>query len=218
MLSTLFGGGGEASKPAAERSEDDVREWSRQLRTEMRGVERQVRAIEREEQKVQREARAAAKRGDAASARIMARELVNSRHAKERMYTSRAQMNSILMTLTQQHSLYKATGTLQASAAILAAMNDLVKLPELNQSLMVMAREMERAGLIEEMVSEAMGMDDEELEEDADAEVDKVMSELLSAAGPVPSTRVPAANAPNTATPSAAAARQARSAAAAGRT
>lgn len=54
--------------------------------------------------------------------------------------------------------------------------NDLIKVPELNQTMQQMSREMMKAGLIEETMSEMMddAFDTDDIEEDADAEVDKV--------------------------------------------
>lgn len=54
--------------------------------------------------------------------------------------------------------------------------NDLIKVPELNQTMQTMSREMMKAGLIEETMGEMMDdvFDTDDIEEDADAEVDKV--------------------------------------------
>ena len=56
----------------------------------------------------------------------------------------------------------------------------LVKLPEVNQIMMEMSKEMMKAGIIEEMLEDTMETldDPEELEEDAQAEVDKVLAEI----------------------------------------
>ncbi len=54
--------------------------------------------------------------------------------------------------------------------------NDLIKVPELNQTMQQMSKEMMKAGLIEETMGEMMddAFDTDDIEEDADAEVDKV--------------------------------------------
>jgi division protein CdvB (Snf7/Vps24/ESCRT-III family) len=43
-----------------------------------------------------------AKRGDQKTARILAKQIVQSRKAKERMYTSKAELHSISLALTHQ--------------------------------------------------------------------------------------------------------------------
>jgi len=71
----------------------------------------------------------------------------------------------------------KVAGVMQKSTQIMGYMNNLVRLPQLNQVMMVMSREMEKAGLIEEMMEDIIP-DNDEIEEAADEEVEKVMEEL----------------------------------------
>lgn len=75
-------------------------------------------------------------------------------------------------------------------------MNNLIRLPEIGQTMMALQREMVKAGVIEELVDDAMGQDDEELEEEAEEEVEKVLAEITSdlfqGAGAVPLQRVSA--------------------------
>jgi len=81
------------------------------------------------------------------------------------------------MQLSQNLSMMKVAGAMQKSAQVMAMMNNLIRLPQLNKVMMVMAREMEKAGLIEEILEDAVP-DDDELDEAADEEVDKVLEEL----------------------------------------
>jgi charged multivesicular body protein 3 len=59
---------------------------------------------------------------------------------------------------------------------VMKVVNDLIKVPELNQTMQQMSKEMMKAGLIEEAMGEMMDdvFDTDDIEEDADAEVDKV--------------------------------------------
>ncbi len=59
---------------------------------------------------------------------------------------------------------------------VMKVVNDLIKVPELNQTMQQMSKEMMKAGLIEETMGEMMDdvFDTDDIEEDADAEVDKV--------------------------------------------
>eukprot|EP01122_Echinamoeba_exundans_P013789 TRINITY_DN6077_c0_g1_i1.p1 TRINITY_DN6077_c0_g1~~TRINITY_DN6077_c0_g1_i1.p1 ORF type:complete len:143 (-),score=46.14 TRINITY_DN6077_c0_g1_i1:43-471(-) len=93
------------------------------------------------------------------------------------MYKSKAELNSVSMHLQQNLATYKLAGAIKKSADVMRMMNNLIKLPQLNQTMMVMAREMEKAGLIEEMIDDMMDNDDE-VEDEANEEVDKVMDEL----------------------------------------
>ena len=69
----------------------------------------------------------------------------------------------------------RVAGALQQSTEVMKAMQELVKLPDINKTMMDMSREMMKAGIIEEMVEDTMDMlEPEELEEEAQQEVDKV--------------------------------------------
>ena len=59
---------------------------------------------------------------------------------------------------------------------VMKVVNDLIKVPELNQTMQQMSKEMMKAGLIEETMGEMMddAFDTDDIEEDADTEVDKV--------------------------------------------
>ncbi len=58
-------------------------------------------AIDLEEQKLKRSIKELAKKGDKQSAKVLAKEIVQSRKAKERIYKSKAQLNSVSMQLSQ---------------------------------------------------------------------------------------------------------------------
>jgi len=112
-----------------------------------------------------------------ASAKVLAKEILLSRKATERLYKSKTQLSSVGMQLTEQLSMMKLSGIMARSTQVMAAMNNLVKLPQLNKVMMAMSREMEKAGLIEEMMDGVLD-DDDELEDAADEEVDKIVEEI----------------------------------------
>lgn len=139
-----------------------------------------------------------AKRGDTKICKMLAKELIRSQKHKNRLYTSKAQLNSIVMQLEQQlgkapHDSYnrwysnlvfglatiKIAGTLQKSGEVMSLVNRLVRLPEISQTMQQMSMEMTKAGLMDEMISDTMDMmDDEEIEEEADEEVNNVLFQI----------------------------------------
>lgn len=157
-----------------------VRKWQATLRAEQRGLERQVREIQMEEKKVQKSIKEAAKRGDMGACKSMAKEILHSRKAVSRLYTNRAQMMGIGTALTEQLAMLKVAGCMQRSSEVMKAVNVAMKAPELQKTMMEMSKEMSKAGLIEEMMSDALddalGAEDEE--EETEAEVDRVIAEV----------------------------------------
>merc|ERR1719197_2043709 len=88
-------------------------------------------------------------------------------------------MNSVVMQMQNQMAQQKVMGHLGKSTQVMAAMNHLVKMHDISETMQGMQREMCKAGLIEEMVDDAMeALDGDEDEEAADEEVDRVMTEL----------------------------------------
>src|SRR3990167_8225051 len=100
-----------------------VREWKRKLNAEKRALDREVlgtfsslgylttnifyllsfecqnAALDRSEKKIILEIRNAAKRNDKVSAKTLAKEIVHSRKAKDKLYCAKAHLNSVVMQL-----------------------------------------------------------------------------------------------------------------------
>ena len=170
----LFG----KSKPADPK--EQVNEWCKKIRKEGYNLDRQINAIKREEAKVTRALKEAAKKGDKDVCQILAKELINSRRAVTKLHTAKANLNSVQMQMKSQLAMVKVAGTLQTSAEVMASMSQLVKLPEIQKSMMELSREMMKAGLIEEMLEDVLDIEEEDMEEAAQAEIDKVILEITT--------------------------------------
>ncbi len=81
--------------------EEQVKKWRTTIRTQERELDRQIRSIDAQETAVKRSMKQAAKKNDAVTCKILAKEVVRSRKAKDRMYTSKAQLNSMVLQLQQ---------------------------------------------------------------------------------------------------------------------
>ncbi|CAM9260748.1 unnamed protein product [Ectocarpus fasciculatus] len=164
--------------------EEQAKEWRRNINHEaswVRALERQIVSLERAEKKVQKDIKTMAKEGtrNEKAIRLLAKELVMSRNAKNRMHEGKAQLHSVQMQLQNQIALIKVTGVIKKSTEIMASIGDLVKIPELQENMFQLATEMERAGLVEEVVADGLALTDAEgLDAQADAEVDKVIAEI----------------------------------------
>lgn len=77
--------------------------------------------------------------------------------------------------------MVRMAGSMKASTDVMAAMRSLIKLPEIQASMMELSREMQKAGLIEEMMDDTFeSLEDDDLEEEADKEVEKVLWEVTN--------------------------------------
>uniref|UniRef100_A0A2K5PBH6 Charged multivesicular body protein 3 n=1 Tax=Cebus imitator TaxID=2715852 RepID=A0A2K5PBH6_CEBIM len=136
-----------------------VNEWSLKIRKEMRVVDRQIRDIQRKEEKVKRSVKDAAKKGQKDVCVVLTKEMIRSRKAM-------------------------MAGSLQKSTEVMKAMQSLVKIPEIQATMRELSKEMMKAGIIEEMLEDTFeSMDDqEEMEKEAEMEIDKILFEITAGA------------------------------------
>ncbi|KAI0347282.1 vacuolar sorting protein Vps24 [Trametopsis cervina] len=162
-------------------AEEKIRAWQGKLRAEQRQLDREMRQLDTATKKAQTTVKQLATKGDVKSARLLAREVVRSNKQKDRLSVSKARLGSINTQLMQQMAMAKVTGALQKSTEIMKLSNQLIKLPQISQTMREMSMEMTKAGILEEMLDDTLEMDeDEEIEEEADAEVDKVLFDLTN--------------------------------------
>jgi len=124
----------------------------------------------------------------AAETRIFAKELIRARKQSARLQTSKAQLNSVQMQVNEAFAVRKIEGTIKSSAGIMKEVNNLLSIGQLTGSMRELSQELVKAGIIEEMVGDMMPEASEDPfgeDEEADAEVDKVLSEVLKDKMPV---------------------------------
>eukprot|EP00249_Psilotum_nudum_P011661 c23307_g1_i1 orf=354-1040(-) len=160
--------------------QQQLRDWQRKLRQEARNIERQIRDIQREERSVQKAVKDAAKRNDMVSAKALAKEIVRSRQVVNRLYENRAQLNSISMHLGESVATVRTVGHLSKSVDVMKLVNGLMKAPETAATMQEFTREMTKAGVMEDFVTDALdsALDSEDIEDEIEEEVDKVLTEL----------------------------------------
>ncbi|XP_017647252.1 vacuolar protein sorting-associated protein 24 homolog 1-like isoform X2 [Gossypium arboreum] len=114
------------------------------------------------------------------SAKALAKEILMSRKAVNRLYENKAQLNSISMHLGESVAIARTVGHLSKSAEVMKLVNNLMKAPQMAATMQEFSKEMIKAGVIEEMVNDALdsALDSEDIEEETEEEVDKVLSEI----------------------------------------
>ena len=120
-------------------------------------------------------------------ARTFAKELVHVRRQAGRLHTSKAQLQSVQMQVNEAFSIRKIENSMKVSSGIMKDVNALIKLPELSGTMAELSQELMKAGIIEEMVGDMIESNDLlDKDEEAEAEVDKVLGEVLKGKlGPV---------------------------------
>ncbi|KAF4624108.1 hypothetical protein G7Y89_g14065 [Cudoniella acicularis] len=127
--------------------------------------------------------------------RIFAKELIRIRKQSSRLITSKAQLNSVAMQVSEAFAVRKIEGSIRSSVGIMKDVNSLVRLPELMGTMRELSQELVKAGIIEEMVGDSLPDQLEDDEEEAESEVDKVLGEILQdrmgKVGATPTTPTP---------------------------
>ena len=161
---------------------EQVNDWCKKLRKESNQIERQINGIRREEAKVTKSLKDAAKKGDKDVCLVLAKEVVHARKTVNKLYCAKANINSVQMQMKGQLATIKVAGCLQKSAEVMKTMQQLVRLPEIQKTMMEMSREMMKAGIIEEMLEDTMETvtESEEMEEEAQEQIDKILFELTT--------------------------------------
>ena len=113
--------------------------------------------------------------------RDFARELIRVRRTSARLVTSKAQLSSVQMQVNEAFAVRKIEGSIRASVGVMRDVNSLIRLPELAGTMQELSVELMKAGIIEEMVEDALPEDPDALfeDEEAEEEVDKVLGEIL---------------------------------------
>lgn len=107
--------------------------------------------------------------------------MIRVRKQSSRLQTSKAQLQSVQMQVNEAFSVRKIEGSIKLSTGIMRDVNTLVRLPALTGTMRELSQELVKAGIIEEMVGDLLPADDllEGEDEEAESEVDKVLSEVL---------------------------------------
>eukprot|EP00005_Dracoamoeba_jomungandri_P004903 CAMPEP_0174251814 /NCGR_PEP_ID=MMETSP0439-20130205/1521_1 /TAXON_ID=0 /ORGANISM="Stereomyxa ramosa, Strain Chinc5" /LENGTH=197 /DNA_ID=CAMNT_0015332233 /DNA_START=6 /DNA_END=599 /DNA_ORIENTATION=+ len=162
------------------KPEVKVKKWKQEIRAQERILDREIRTIERDEAKTRQDIKKYAKQGEVKTAKLLAQQLVNARHTRQRLIQTKGEMQAISLNLTSQLATIKATGAMKKASISMKSMNKLMKIPSISKSMQKMSREMEKAGLIQEMVDDMDLLNEDDIEEEAQQEVDAIFDAITS--------------------------------------
>ena len=98
--------------------------------------------------------------------------------------------------MKQQLATLRISGALQKSTDVMKSMNSLINIPEMSKTMRAMSKEMEKSGLIEEMMNDAIDdvTDFDGMQDQVDNEVENILYELTAGqlgTAPEASNKVP---------------------------
>ena len=96
---------------------------------------------------------------------LLVQELVHLKKAKSKLLKTRTQLESINRLIDLQIARFKVCGAFSQSAEVTQMLNQVVKLPELNATMVKLQQKMQKAGMAEEAEDDAIDMVQEDEED-----------------------------------------------------
>lgn len=154
------------------------------LRRNGRSIDKSLRELSILQTKTQQLIKKTAKKNDVKTVKLYARELYGINKQYDRMYTSKAQLDSVGMKIEEAFRVRMISNQMADNAGLMREVNSLVKLPQLQGTMIELEKELMKAGIISEMVddtTEAVGEGgDEEMDEEVDEAVNKIVEEYTN--------------------------------------
>jgi len=156
-----------------------TRKWVNELKHEQRAIDRDISQMDREEAKIKMELKRVAKTGNKQAIATYAKSIVRARNQRARMFEAKARLNSCVMQIKQTEATNKVVGHMERSTSVLKSLQNMMSVPKLAAVAQNLSKEMMKAGVIEEMVNDSLAvLDPEDVDELADEEIDKVVTEI----------------------------------------
>lgn len=153
------------------------------LRKNGRSIDKSLRDLSVLQNKTQQLIKRAARKNDVKTVRLYAKELHAINKQYSRMYTSKAQLESVGMKIEEAFRMRTLSSQMADSAGLMREVNSLVKLPQLQGTMIELEKELMKAGIISEMVDdtmEAVQDQDEELDEEIEKEVNRIVEQYTN--------------------------------------
>lgn len=161
------------------------KETKREVRSSQREMEREIRELEREEKKILMEIKQRAKQPGVkgmndSALKSMAKNLVQLRNQKDKLYASKAHLSSVGMQATSMATQVAATAAIGDVTGAMTKANSAIDTKEMHKIMADFQRQNEVMEVRQELMDDALtdAFDAEDLEEEADQVTGQVLAEL----------------------------------------
>jgi len=169
---------------AAEAAKSAKRTTKREVRGAQRDMEREIRELDRTEGQVLVEIKKGAKApgvsGNDSALKALAKQLVQVRKQREKMFSAKANIGAVGMQATAMASSVAAASAVGNVTKAMGTANNAIDSTEIAKVMGEFTRQNEIMGLREEMMDDALtdAFDTDEVEEEADQVANQVLAEL----------------------------------------
>ena len=157
-----------------------IREQKLNIGKSIREIQREIKRLEREETRMTNEIKKLAKLGRQNAVKAMAKDLVTTKHQIDKLETVVAQLNSTKNKLTEMNSVVAVTEAMNGICVAMQRVNDATQLPAMQKVMNDFEKQNQELGIKTTMASDMInsGMQEEGVEEEAELEIDRVLTEI----------------------------------------
>ncbi|XP_054785803.1 vacuolar protein sorting-associated protein 2 homolog 1-like [Prosopis cineraria] len=157
-----------------------LRENKRMLDKSIREIERERQSLQSQEKKLIAEIKKTAKQGQMGAVRVMAKDLVRTRHQIEKFYKLKSQLQGVSLRIQTLKSTHAMGEAMKGVTKAMGQMNRRMNLPSLQKIMQEFERQNERMELTTEVMGDAIddALEGDEEEEETEELVNQVLDEI----------------------------------------
>mmetsp|Transcript_4643 Transcript_4643/g.16632 ORF Transcript_4643/g.16632 Transcript_4643/m.16632 type:complete len:227 (+) Transcript_4643:232-912(+) len=157
-----------------------LRENKRMIDRSIRELDRERTSLQNQEKKLLVEIKQMAKKNQIAAVKVMAKDLVRTRHSITKFYALRSQLQGVSLRIQTLKSTQAMGQAMRGVTKAMAKMNKQLNLPNLQKIMMEFERQNEKMEMTEEVMGDAIddALEGEEEEEESEELVNSVLAEI----------------------------------------
>ncbi|KAK4283452.1 hypothetical protein QN277_000401 [Acacia crassicarpa] len=157
-----------------------LRENKRMLDKSIREIERERQSLQTQEKKLISEIKKTAKQGQMGAVKVMAKDLVRTRHQIEKFYKLKSQLQGVSLRIQTLKSTHAMGEAMKGVTKAMGQMNRQMNLPSLQKIMQEFERQNEKMELTTEVMGDAIddALEGDEEEEETEELVNQVLDEI----------------------------------------
>ncbi|CAI0473266.1 unnamed protein product [Linum tenue] len=157
-----------------------LRENKRMIDKSIRDIERERQGLQTQEKKLIAEIKKNAKNGQMGAVRVMAKDLIRTRHQIEKFYKLKSQLQGVSLRIQTLKSTQAMGEAMKGVTKAMGQMNRQMNLPSLQKIMQEFERQNEKMEMTSEVMGDAIddALDGDEEEEETDELVSQVLDEI----------------------------------------
>nr|CAB3452437.1 unnamed protein product [Digitaria exilis] len=157
-----------------------LRENKRMLDRSIREIERERQGLQAQEKKLITEIKKTAKEGQMGAVKVMAKDLIRTRHQITKFYQLKSQLQGVSLRVQTLKSTQAMGDAMKGVTKAMAQMNRQLNLPGLQKIMQEFERQNERMEMVSEVMGDAIddALEGDEEEEETEELVNQVLDEI----------------------------------------